>query len=450
MKKSLFAGIFSLLMVACFAPVCLAVFQSIAVYDGARVTRINNPGTLEDDAPRINNEGTMVWRGSDGAGHGIFLYDGSATTRIYYSPYPIFNYQYQIRDNGWVVWRAYDGHDDEIFLYDGDILTQVTDNDYDDRQPEANDAGKLVWSGCDSSDCEIFLYDGTGTDQITDNDYSDFTPLINNMGQIVWTGMNGPDKEIFFYDGAAVRQLTDNDENGAYPQIGDNGWVVWQGWDGSDYEIFLYDGATTTNLTDNDYGDYDPHLNNVGEVVWRGSPDGFQKEVFLYDGASTIRLTDGTHYPETLTIKDINDSGQIVWTEWHVPECLPYFYDGTQIIALPAEIECGNELFLSENGHVAFRGSLGPHDTEILFYDGAWLRNLSDNLGGDISPHMSGNGKVAWIELLPDDMQLITWDVPVASSTLGVEYREASNAVNRLLFLSLPLGAVLVWKRLKR
>jgi hypothetical protein len=447
MKKSLFTGSSSLLVVLCFASVCPAVFEGIAIYDGAQVTRINNPSTLEEGAPKINNEGTVVWRGWDGAGDGVFLYDGSEITRIYYSPYGVS--AYQIRDNGWVVWIGYDGDDNEIFLYDGDATTQVTDNDYDDRYVEANDSGELVWSGCDSSDCEIFLYDGMAIHQITDNDYDDTTPLINNMGQIVWTGRNGPDREIFFYDGATVRQLTDNERDDSLGGIGDNGWVVWQRWEGSDYDIFLYDGTTTTNLTDNDYNDSDPHLNNVGEVVWSGRPDGSQSEVFLYDGASTVQLTDGTYSTEDHVIKDINDNGQIVWMDYHAPDYMPYFYDGAQIVEFPAVMGGGGELYLSENGYVAFRGLIGTHDSEIFLYDGTRLRNLSNNLGEDVSPHMSKDGKIAWIELLPTDTQLTTWDVPVASSTLGAEYREASKAVNLLVFLFLPVGAVLVWKRLK-
>ena len=36
-------------------------------------------------------------------------------------------------------------------------ITQLTDNDYNDRDPEINDSGKVVWYGYDGNDDEIFL-----------------------------------------------------------------------------------------------------------------------------------------------------------------------------------------------------------------------------------------------------------------------------------------------------
>lgn len=55
-----------------------------------------------------------------------------------------------------VVWDGYDGSAYEIFLYDGTSTTQLTNNSYDDRQPQIY-GSSVVWDGIDGSDCEVFL-----------------------------------------------------------------------------------------------------------------------------------------------------------------------------------------------------------------------------------------------------------------------------------------------------
>jgi len=103
----------------------------------------------------------------------------------------------RINDTGFVVWQGYDGSDTEIFLYDGMSITQITNNSYDDRSPQINDNGYVVWQRYDGSDWEIFLYDGMGITQITDNSFDDEDPRINDTGFVVWQGYDGSDTEIF-------------------------------------------------------------------------------------------------------------------------------------------------------------------------------------------------------------------------------------------------------------
>ncbi len=49
---------------------------------------------------------------------------------------------------------------------------------------EINNGGQVVWRGYDENDYEIFLYDGRGEPiQLTDNEYDDYDPQINNGGR---------------------------------------------------------------------------------------------------------------------------------------------------------------------------------------------------------------------------------------------------------------------------
>ena len=59
---------------------------------------------------------------------------------------------------GEFVWHGYDGSDYEIFRYANGTITQITDNEYDDYDPQVNNKGKIIWYGYDGNDYEIFLY----------------------------------------------------------------------------------------------------------------------------------------------------------------------------------------------------------------------------------------------------------------------------------------------------
>jgi len=87
-------------------------FGQIILYDGAETIQISNESS-SNQGPQINNKNQVVWEGW-GDISGVFLYDGTNTTKIANnsggeSP--------QINDNGYVVWHYYDGNDYEIFLY---------------------------------------------------------------------------------------------------------------------------------------------------------------------------------------------------------------------------------------------------------------------------------------------------------------------------------------------
>ena len=257
----------------------------------------------------------------------------------------------QINDNGYIVWSGLDGSDFEIFLYNGLNTTQLTNNALGDHRPQINNNGYVVWHGSDSADSEIYLYDGLNTTQITNNAYQDNTPQINDNGYIVWDGFDGADREIYLYDGLQIYQLTDNAYVDESPQINNKGYVVWHGFDGADYEIYLYDGANTVQITDNAYDDFIPQINDNNHVVWVGY-DGADWEIFLYDGMSTTQLTNNAF--DDLD-PQINNDKYVVWS-----------------------------------------GRPDGADSEIFLYDGLTITQLTNNAFDDLDPQINNSGYIVW------------------------------------------------------
>ena len=235
----------------------------IFLYDGTSTTQLTD-NDYDDVVPQINDSGYVVWQG----GYEIFLYDGTSTTQLTDNDYD--DIVPQINDNGYVVWYGCDtadctvsgDGDAEVFLYDGTSTIQLTNNDYPDVSPQINNSGWVVWKGCDTvlqacnyqggGDWEILLYDGTSTTQITDNAYNDYDPQINSDGTVVWYGDDGTGYEIYHHDGTTTAQLTNNAYFDRYVQINDEGWVAWQRWNGSNYEILLAIPCSSDNDNDDD------------------------------------------------------------------------------------------------------------------------------------------------------------------------------------------------------
>ena len=77
----------------------------------------------------------------------------------------------------------------------GWIVTQLTDNSYDDREPQVSGTN-VVWEGYDGDEREIFLYNGATAKKLTDNSYADLGPQVSGS-TVVWYGYDGNDYEIF-------------------------------------------------------------------------------------------------------------------------------------------------------------------------------------------------------------------------------------------------------------
>lgn len=152
--------------------------------DGNRPISAND--ATDDTMPKLSNSGNIYWIGggclkySDDFGHtGQTIACGTDIT------------QFEINDSHHVVWSDSGVFGNlGIFHYNPttDSTVQITDNEYDDIEPDINNSGYMVWSGHDGNDYEIFHFNPTTGDilQLTDNTVDDRNPKINNHNAVVW------------------------------------------------------------------------------------------------------------------------------------------------------------------------------------------------------------------------------------------------------------------------
>jgi len=148
-------------------------------------------------------------------------------------------------DGARVVWVASDGNDDEIFVYDGASVTPLTDNDYDDTEPQVS-GSNVAWIGYPDTiaEGEIFVYDGLTTLQITDDALDDRAPRVSTGSAgptVAWIkdygGENNVGDEIWMYEGCAAARVTDNAVADTAPSV-DGNLVAWVQGGGSGSEIW--------------------------------------------------------------------------------------------------------------------------------------------------------------------------------------------------------------------
>ena len=107
--------------------------------------------------------------------------------------------------------------------------------------PRVNNFGHAVWYGPDGSnynDWEIFFYDGATVHQVTDNIYDDQNPDINNNDEIVWVGYDGTRWNLYKATGVSAGvSISQEVSASALLHINNNGEVVWHGTLKGQYEI---------------------------------------------------------------------------------------------------------------------------------------------------------------------------------------------------------------------
>jgi len=263
--------------------------SEIFLYNGTDTIQLTD-NTYDDLLPQINDNGWVTWIACDGIlcrdleePYRVFLYDGSSTTQLTDNAYSYSsgpdNDGPKINNRGEVVWIEHGDTATEIFLYDGANTIQLSDNDYGDYEPEINNNGQVVWRAFVGG---IWLYDGFSSEEISNTGSG---PRISDNGEVVWYAYEatvGDDTEIFLYDGATTTQITHNNDDDVLPHINASGEVVWTGThlliesDMGDFyrdTIFLYDGMETTELATT-YGTVfpsrAPKIGTDGTVVWAG------------------------------------------------------------------------------------------------------------------------------------------------------------------------------------
>ncbi len=239
--------------------------------------------------------------------------------------------------------------------------------------------------------------------KLSNNNSHDIAPQIHD-GQVVWTRSTpGPDAEIYLWDGTIVKRLTNNDYYDGAPQI-HNGQMVWQGGDLSNpdgMEIFLWNGSSTQQLTNNNYSDNGPQIHK-GQVVWEHFNGAY--EIHHWDGHVTKKIADSSmhSWPKI-------HNGIITWSSSIGSNNSEiHYWDGLTVNQLTYNVYFDFEPQI-HNGQIVWYGNEGNNDAEIFFWDGSSIHQFTSNSYSDYMQDIH-NGQVVWVGGNPGNLELFYWD----------------------------------------
>ena len=282
------------------------------------------------------------------------------------------------------------------------MVVALTDNTYDDKNPQVS-GSSVVWEGAvDKKDTEILLYDGVNTFQLTDNTFLDDYAGVSGSNVIWWSSY-----QIMLDDGVSVRQISDSALSNDSAQIhGSN--VVWEGYNGN-YEIYLYniDTNETTQLTDNTGGDYSPYLSD-SYVVWYGYDGDY--EIYLYDIATgvTTKVTDNSYEDRDARVSD----EYVVWLGRASGNYDVFMYEIATGVTTQLTSSYYDEWGCRVDGSNMVWYGLDGWDYEIYLYKAETDETLvlSDNTTDDYGPEISGP-RVVWYGSDGKDYEIYMYDM---------------------------------------
>lgn len=279
-----------------------------------------------------------------------------------------------------------------------------------------NNNGQVVWGARlfpENIEAEIWMYDArTGElTQITDDAVYDGYPDINDEGAIVWSRWIGeastPEIMMRTPDGV-VAQITDDPAEDWAPRINNAGQIVWTRFGPAvcrglaSMDIYTYDGAVVSRLTDSGetfgYANQSPEINDLGEIVWTeysfcNPPPGhpFESRIMLYsDGlTSAVSTTVEAEAP------DINNLTQIVWDEYN-PVAQNYrihFWESGNATLLT---DHGINAAVNDQGQVAFTREVGGPIAEVFLWEAGEFRQITLDAFDDLNPAINNHGEIAW------------------------------------------------------
>jgi hypothetical protein len=255
--------------------------------------------------------------------------------------------------------------------------------------------------------------------QVTSNSRREFLPRMNNHGQVVftaWPGGSRETQEIFLYDSRTgeLTQLTNDNVQDIWPDINDEGTIVWSRglgpWDPLN-DVFTHEimmrtpDGVVTRLTDNAEHEIQPSINSFGNVVWHRDGDwvcgGSVKDIYMFDGETVFPITNNGWAEQVENqAPEINDLGQIVWTEYDFCNPPPPYWFESRIMmysdGVTQEISTGQfqpQLpVINNDGTVAW----GARDA------GTYVIDLLENgevrrLGSGTNPKINNSGDLYFL-----------------------------------------------------
>ena len=310
----------------------------------------------------------------------------------------------QVNDIGQIVWSGGFPGQHDIYFYDGTKTTKITSNGLHNITPSLNNLGHIVWSAKGSNDdYEIYFYTGSATIKVTDNYTDDIFPRINNKDQIVWHGNDETTGYIYVYDNGSIKIVAHNCYYHEY-QLNDNGQIVWSGFEGN-YNIFLYDNGVTQYITRDSYENRHPQINDIGQIVWQRRLSTDDYNISLYDNGIITRITN-SNYNNFDPL--INNNGQIVWFgEETWPDSTIFSLANGILSRIATGVSWDYDwLRMNDKGQVvwqAFPGGTLTNGQQIFIYDGINVTQLTS---------APGHGYYVWNPQLNNAGQIVCheWD----------------------------------------
>ncbi|MFC1479794.1 hypothetical protein ACFL6F_04270, partial [Planctomycetota bacterium] len=204
--------------------------------------------------------------------------------------------------------------------------------------------------------------------------------------------------------------------------------VVWMGDDG---EVYMYDGTATTKMTNTTWWENSPDI-HAGTAVWAGGSD--QSDIYFYDGETTVLLYNGTMSADEVQLYrvagsagtagaqgppgpqgdqgpkgDKGDKGDTGDAGSKGDQGIQGIQGVQGIPGDPGDIPDGAISFnqLSEEAITRIYQTVAAgipycawqmddgNDTEIMFYNGSSIIQITDNSDSDGIPLISGS-MVVW------------------------------------------------------
>lgn len=139
-------------------------------------------------------------------------------------------------------------------------------------------------------------------------------PVVNDDGLIAWDHLVGSGQiDIYRFDGDEVEQVTDNGLSNQSPRVNLSGDIAWarkdffqSPWRST---VMLYKDGTVLELTDGEGQAKGVDLNDAGQVVW-SEPAGIKDAIKMWDAGTVTILAEGSN-------ARINKAGDIAYASWN-------------------------------------------------------------------------------------------------------------------------------------
>ncbi len=298
----------------------IVVDSKIYFEQDSNITVLDNLG-YNSSSPQINDSDLIAWIGK-GTQSAVLSYYAGETHLLATSNYAISNLR--LNNQGQVVWQGSDGQNSEIYFYDisaGGQPQQISSSqdNYNNLNPQINDSGAVVWQQWDGANYDICLYQPSGGPPVNlthlnvyDEYFKNYSPQINNRGDVAW-----------------ILETTE-----AYSNMGKIGYWYIQLYNYIDQTGDRIEFNDYLHMMTDDYLDGTLRLNELCQVMWQADDD-------LNATDSLYVSTPETYYQFTFYYNKENTTKGDYYKGYFVDEMYAYTQGQTKDVSVVQII--GNE-----------------------------------------------------------------------------------------------------------